>query len=218
MALAGGGAGGIECTFLLAEVSRLPGSPPPPPPSSPPTRRSHTKRRRLCPARRHCARVRDVGSPARTCDGRAPPLVPSSPLRRSSCERASKQASILYLLARSLLGVAEAAGGNGRGRSSDSHSNSRLSSNLGRVTLAEAALLTSTAAATATTAKAVSVSAASVRRSVGRGAGGEKRNLPPSASRPPARPSPGNLRQLGPKVGGAVTILRRRCDCEGKER
>ena len=140
-------AGGIECTFLLAEVSRLPGSPPPPPPppSSPPTRRSHTKRRRrrrrLCPARRHCARVRDVGSPARTCDGRAPPLprpfrAPQS-VGPHARERVSKRVSSTCSLARSLLGVAEAAGGNGRGRSSDSHSNSRLSSNLGRVTLAE---------------------------------------------------------------------------------
>ena len=60
--------------------------------------------------------VRDAGSPARAHLRReSASLVPSSSLRRSSCERASKQASILYLLARSLLGVAEAAGGEARG-------------------------------------------------------------------------------------------------------
>ena len=137
---------------------------------------------------------------------RLPSSLPRPSVRRSSCERASKQASILYLLARSLARFSvsrKPRKGKGRGRSSDS--NSRLSSNLGRVTLAEAALLTSTAAATATTAKAVSVSAASVRRSVGRsGSGGEKRNLPPSASRPSARASVARQSEaVGPKSWGS---------------
>ena len=168
-----------------------------------------------------CMYVMRVHLRARTCDGRAPPSsLPRPSVGPHVRERVSKRVSSTCSLARCSVSRKPREGTNGRGRSSDSHSNSRLSSNLGRVTLARrGSIAHKYRGGHGDDDGEGSVGVGSVGPSFGRsGSGGEKRNLPPSASRPPARPSPGNLRQLGPKVGGAVTILRRRCDCEGKER
>ena len=140
---------------------------------------------------------------------RLPSSLPRPSVRRSSCERASKQASILYLLARSLARCSVSRkpreGTEGEGAPTPTPTRASVVTWVGSRSQREAALLTSTAAATATTAKAVSVSAASVRRSVGRsGSGGEKRNLPPSASRPSARASVARQSEaVGPKSWGS---------------
>ena len=154
--------------------------------------------------------VRDAGSPARAHLRReSASLVPSSSLRRSSCERASKQASILYLLARSLARCSVSRkpreGTEGEGAPTPTPTRASVVTWVGSRSQREAALLTSTAAATATTAKAVSVSAASVRRSVVRSVGERGRKEKSSSVRvPSARASVARQSEaVGPKSWGS---------------